>query len=367
MLFQRPTVLQVMQAYAQANSIQYTSYFDLIEKTKEYIFDFDYPLPTKSVFEKYENFDKGYKYILETSILMQYINNRIFTEDVEMFKLKLRNWLVVNMPYYNYMLESETWPYTYIENPANNTDYKETYTRTIDNSSNSVTNGSNNFNSDTSNTSNVSGTTKSNNSTETDSMSTSSNEQTSKNTSETNATNTTNSENTNFPITGNGSASSLIAGDVLTNTLAVQTDYNFTHPTDAGYSNVGMNSKDNSSNSTNSDTTENSNISSKTKDDSTTTTSSDDSSKSTSTSKTTSEYDSTGNSQEVYEFHRIGNIGIQTPGQVFESTRLAMINTTKAIINGTELPGQKYYQKGREKLTNLFASDYIEDMYDFLY
>ena len=62
-------------------------------------------------------------------------------------------------------------------------------------------------------------------------------------------------------------------------------------------------------------------------------------------------------SNENYEFRRVGNIGVQTPGEVFENTRKAFINTIDLLI----------HDKMIVKLFSFLIYDEEDDFYDQCY
>lgn len=68
---------------------------EIIEKSRENIFNFDYPI-----------FDEEYRPVLETKILRHYYTREICEETVGLWKLRLCDKLNMIMPYYNQMYES---------------------------------------------------------------------------------------------------------------------------------------------------------------------------------------------------------------------------------------------------------------------
>lgn len=74
----------------------YLSVKEIIEKSREKIFNFDYPI-----------FDVNYKPILETKILRHFYTREISEETVGLWKLRLEAKLNEIMPYYNKLYNSE--------------------------------------------------------------------------------------------------------------------------------------------------------------------------------------------------------------------------------------------------------------------
>lgn len=74
----------------------YSSVKEIINKSREKIFDFDYPI-----------FDSSYKAVLETKILRHFYTREICEETVGLWKIRLESKLNEIMPYYNKMYESE--------------------------------------------------------------------------------------------------------------------------------------------------------------------------------------------------------------------------------------------------------------------
>lgn len=99
----------------------------VINGSREKIFDFDYPI-----------FDESYRPVLESKILRHYYMREIGLETVSMWKLFLEQKMTEIMPYYNQLYESELLEF----NPLYDTDIhtvsdrKEDNTRTEDATSN---------------------------------------------------------------------------------------------------------------------------------------------------------------------------------------------------------------------------------------
>lgn len=67
-----------------------------IEKGREKLFDFDYPI-----------FDPDYRNVLETHFIRNFYMREIGFETEGLFKFQLETWLMINMPFYNKLFESE--------------------------------------------------------------------------------------------------------------------------------------------------------------------------------------------------------------------------------------------------------------------
>lgn len=76
-------------------SVGYNDVNDVIEKARQNIFSFKYPI-----------FDQSYKALLETKILKHYYTREIGFETVGLWKLKLDTKMNEIMPYYNQLYES---------------------------------------------------------------------------------------------------------------------------------------------------------------------------------------------------------------------------------------------------------------------
>jgi len=103
-----------------------------IEKARILIFDFEYPL-----------FDPAYRKIFETNLIRYFYYREIGQETVGRWKFQLETWLLLNMPYFNKMFESELLVY----DPLTNTKIDVTNattrgkTSTTDGTSNSSSDG----------------------------------------------------------------------------------------------------------------------------------------------------------------------------------------------------------------------------------
>jgi hypothetical protein len=103
---------------------QPTSIPDKIEKGRTKLFDFDYPI-----------FDEEYRQTFETHFIRNFYMREIGFETEELFKFNLENWLIINMPYWNNMFESEL-TYNGV-NPLKNSLMDVTHTKKNDGSQSS--------------------------------------------------------------------------------------------------------------------------------------------------------------------------------------------------------------------------------------
>ena len=101
-------------------SVGYYKVNEVIDKSREKIFDFDYPI-----------FDEKYRTVLETKILKHYYTREIGFETIGLWLMKLETKLNEIMPYYNQLYKSELLEF----NPFYDTDI--TTTRDIVNNGNS--------------------------------------------------------------------------------------------------------------------------------------------------------------------------------------------------------------------------------------
>lgn len=88
---------------------------DKIESARTKIFDFDYPI-----------FDTNYKSVLETHFIRNFFMREIGFETEGLFKFYLETWMIINMPYYNKLFESELVTY----DPLSNTHMDATHNKT---------------------------------------------------------------------------------------------------------------------------------------------------------------------------------------------------------------------------------------------
>jgi hypothetical protein len=103
---------------------------DKIEIGRTKLFDFDYPI-----------FNADYKKVFETHFIRKFYMREIGFETEGLFKFQLETWLIINMPYFNKLFESELIQY----DPLTNSKTTVTHTKTTDKdqTQTSNTNGSN--------------------------------------------------------------------------------------------------------------------------------------------------------------------------------------------------------------------------------
>ena len=96
-----------------------------IEIGREKLFDFDYPF-----------FDENYRAQFERNFINEFYMREIGFETEELFKMRLRNWLRINMGYYNKLFESELIKY----DPLSNSRVDVTHTKKNDKEQNDLRN-----------------------------------------------------------------------------------------------------------------------------------------------------------------------------------------------------------------------------------
>lgn len=77
----------------------------VIENGRKELFDFDYPI-----------FDENYRKVFETHFIRNFYIRQVGFETFGLFKFQLETWLLVNMPYYNKLFESELLEYDPLTN-----------------------------------------------------------------------------------------------------------------------------------------------------------------------------------------------------------------------------------------------------------
>lgn len=87
-------------SYGQTLSIR-----DQIEQGRTKLFDFDY-----------EIFDTNYKKVFETHFIRRFYMREIGYETEERFKFELETWLMINMPYFNKLFQSELLTFPVFDN-----------------------------------------------------------------------------------------------------------------------------------------------------------------------------------------------------------------------------------------------------------
>lgn len=83
-----------------------------IEIGRKFIFNFDYPL-----------FDEKYRKIFESHFIKNFYMDEIGQETFGQFQLQLEVWLLINMPYFNKLFESEMIEFDPLENSRMTTTY----------------------------------------------------------------------------------------------------------------------------------------------------------------------------------------------------------------------------------------------------
>jgi hypothetical protein len=111
------------------NSIVPLNTSDLIEAGRPNLFDFNYPI-----------YDPVYKSVFETHFIRKFYLREIGFETFGLFKFQLETWLLVNMPYFNKLFESELLAF----DPLKNSEINSTYTKKNDQAQNDQSNSTNN-------------------------------------------------------------------------------------------------------------------------------------------------------------------------------------------------------------------------------
>jgi hypothetical protein len=109
---------------------------DRIEKGRTKLFDFDYPI-----------FDPDYKSVFETHFIRKFYMREIGFETEGLFKFQLETWLLINMPYFNKIFESELIKF----DPLVNSHMEATHTTTKDKDLSQNTSSSGNITSNVTN------------------------------------------------------------------------------------------------------------------------------------------------------------------------------------------------------------------------
>lgn len=99
---------------------------DRIEIGRTNLFDFDYPI-----------FDTNYKKVFETHFIRHFYMREIGFETEGLFKFQLENWLIINMPYFNKMFESELIQFDPLSNTKTDTTHTKSNSGTASSESNS--------------------------------------------------------------------------------------------------------------------------------------------------------------------------------------------------------------------------------------
>jgi hypothetical protein len=94
---------------------------DRIEVGRTKLFDFDYPI-----------FDPDYKNVFETHFIRHFYMREIGFETEGLFKFYLENWMIINMPYFNKVFESELIQFDPLTNTKMDITDKKTVNKTQD-------------------------------------------------------------------------------------------------------------------------------------------------------------------------------------------------------------------------------------------
>jgi hypothetical protein len=100
-----------------------------IEIARKQLFDFDYPF-----------FNENYRKDFETHFIRHFFMREIGFETEGLFKFNLETWLLIHMPYWNKVFESETYTFDPLTNTKINVSHDKTNNVTSD--QNSSSNGS---------------------------------------------------------------------------------------------------------------------------------------------------------------------------------------------------------------------------------
>jgi hypothetical protein len=97
---------------------------DIIERGRTNLFDFEYPI-----------FDSDYKKVFEAHFIRKFYMREIGFETEGLFKFNLETWLLINMPYYNKLFQSELITFDPLTNTKEDTTIKKTNDKTQANNS----------------------------------------------------------------------------------------------------------------------------------------------------------------------------------------------------------------------------------------
>lgn len=285
---------------------------ELVEKGRSVIFNFNYPIVSGTQYAA-----EDYKQYFETEFIIKYLTREISRPSFDLWELKLYGELNNIIPYYNQYIESEKWFQEYITNPANNTDYTEEYTRDISSSNSTKSDSTIGNDTQTDAATTTKGTTTDNNVTTTNLSNTTDTKTGADSTSKNTATNTAGTTGSQYPQS---------EYDELTDYATERSKS--TQETDTESTSTSSNTTKTNTDTDSSETVKNESITDST--DTNTVTSK------TNASSTLNQKDN-GESTETYTFRRYGNIGVQTPGEVFASTRKAFIDTLDMILNDSHI------------------------------
>lgn len=137
------TLRETLQTLMMYKNIDYSmmNTKDFIEEGRKHLFDFEYSI-----------FDEAYRKVFETHFIRRFYMREIGFESDDLFKFQLETWLMIHMPFFNKLFQSELLTF----DPLVNNDLKitDSKTRTSDNTQTSNTKGTN----DSTNTQNTTGT-----------------------------------------------------------------------------------------------------------------------------------------------------------------------------------------------------------------
>lgn len=114
MLFNYTTPLRTFFENLPANADQSLPHPQVIENGRSSLFSFDYPL-----------FDPNYKKVFETHFIRNFYMREIGFETFGLFKFQLESFLLINMPYWNKMFESELLQYDPLTNSKTDKSYNK--------------------------------------------------------------------------------------------------------------------------------------------------------------------------------------------------------------------------------------------------
>lgn len=105
---------------------------DKIELGRKHLFDFDYPI-----------FDSAYRKVFETHFIRNFYMREVGFETMGLFKFRLETWLIINMPYFNKLFESEMIAFDPLVNSKMSTTHSKKNDRTQNDKKDSVKKASN--------------------------------------------------------------------------------------------------------------------------------------------------------------------------------------------------------------------------------
>lgn len=103
---------EFIESYSQNQTNVSTK--DQIETGRTKLFDFDYPI-----------FDVAYKKVFETHFIRRFYMREIGAETEGLFKFNLETWLIINMPYFNKLFESELIVFDPLKNSSTEMNYNK--------------------------------------------------------------------------------------------------------------------------------------------------------------------------------------------------------------------------------------------------